>query len=77
MKEGVIKNLGRKDVLAAGLFGSLARGDFNERRLWQSARVLHESFYENWFSPQTVKENTNLMEPKIGESAKAYLRRGI
>ena len=34
MKEGVIKNLGRKDVLAAGLFGSLARGDFNERRLW-------------------------------------------
>jgi predicted nucleotidyltransferase len=29
--ERIIKNLGRKDVLAAGLFGSLARGDFNER----------------------------------------------
>jgi predicted nucleotidyltransferase len=29
--ERIVKNLGRKDVLAAGLFGSLARGDFNER----------------------------------------------
>jgi len=27
----IVKNLGRKDVLAAGLFGSMARGDFNER----------------------------------------------
>jgi predicted nucleotidyltransferase len=27
----IVKSLGRKDVLAAGLFGSLARGDFNEK----------------------------------------------
>jgi predicted nucleotidyltransferase len=27
----IVKDLGRKDVLAAGLFGSMARGDFNER----------------------------------------------
>jgi predicted nucleotidyltransferase len=27
----IVKNLGRKDVLAAGLFGSMVRGDFNER----------------------------------------------
>jgi len=27
----ILEDLGRKDVLAAGLFGSLARGDFNER----------------------------------------------
>jgi predicted nucleotidyltransferase len=32
--ERVIKNLGRKDVLAAGLFGSLVRRDFKVRRLW-------------------------------------------
>ena len=29
--ERIVKNLGRKDVLAAGLFGSLAREDYNER----------------------------------------------
>ena len=27
----IVKDLGRKDVLAAGLFGSMARGDFHER----------------------------------------------
>ncbi|MGB9717253.1 MAG: nucleotidyltransferase family protein [Thermoproteota archaeon] len=27
----ILEDLGKKDVLAAGLFGSLARGDFNER----------------------------------------------
>ena len=29
--ERIVKNLGRKDVLAASLFGSLAREDYNER----------------------------------------------
>ena len=32
-------------------------GEPEIRRLWQSAGMLHQNFYENWLPPRMVKEN--------------------
>jgi len=32
-------------------------GDPEIRRLWQSAGMLHQNFYENWLPPEMVGEN--------------------
>lgn len=44
------------------LHGFLAKlveetGDTELRRLWQSAGMLHQNFYENWLPPSMVKGN--------------------
>jgi hypothetical protein len=80
--ERVIKNLGRKDVLAAGLFGSLVRRDFKVRGMIASfvffMRVSTKTgFLHRLLKGNTNKENTKPNEPKIDEFAKAYLRRRI
>jgi hypothetical protein len=32
-------------------------GDPDIRRLWQSAGMLHQNFYENWLSQEIVEGN--------------------
>ena len=36
---------------------SKERGDEEIRRLWQSAGMLHQNFYENWLPKEMVAEN--------------------
>ena len=33
------------------------RGEEDIRRLWQSAGMLHQNFYENWLPKEMVVEN--------------------
>ncbi|MEM2123168.1 MAG: PaREP1 family protein [Candidatus Bathyarchaeia archaeon] len=42
-------------------------GDPEVRRLWQSAGMLHQNFYENWLPPGMVKENIQDIKSLIGK----------
>jgi hypothetical protein len=48
-------------------------GDPEIRRLWQSAGMLHQNFYENWLPPEMVEGNVNDVK-KLVEKLKKLLK---
>ena len=48
-------------------------GDPEIRKLWQSAGMLHQNFYENWLPPEMVEGNVNDVK-KLVEKLKSGLR---
>lgn len=50
-----LKSHGELHRFVAGL--EREKGDPEIRRLWQSAGMLHQNFYENWLPPEMVEGN--------------------